>query len=1051
MTNHWADIGNATLVIAMGANPAENHPACMAHINRAREDLTLSDAGGPYKNVRDMAGNEYLSRKPKATLVVIDPRKTRTAAQADHYVRIRPGTNVAFVNGVINYLVNATDGVLNTAGNATLKTRFKSYHEQTVSRNYLNDAGAGTSTAVTWPKYTDATFKIRDASVTNADYERINTPYNTISNLPKSTAVGLPDADPAGMEATGTVYRKLQDHVAAYTLAVTADICGCSTNDIKLVGDLMLAHSRPSSYDGTGTIVHDPKSEFFRSTTFLYAMGLTQHTNGATNVKALAVIQTLLGNMGRCGGGINALRGIHNVQGSTDMGLLYGNIPAYSGNPGVGSSLGSYADGLFGNRLGVKVKSSLTIGAADGAVTYTARFGGTGGNNLRVAHVDTAPNQVLGVAVSGNDVTVTLATDGGGAVTSTATDVATAVNASKAAGMILVASAGGTGASPAAAQVITNLAGGSVDYTRVYTFSNAGIQQRGFLSMTKAFFSDTPHRTGATTAAVGTSDSAIAENQANWDALYGLWPKGNGQNHIKMFREMGAGLTDDSGTIKAAVVWGQNPAVTEPNQGKVRQGLYKLDTLVVTDMFETETAACDRKANGVTYFIPACAHVEEAGSVTNSGRTLQWRYEARTPAGNSKADLELLLRFAFALEGANAFAHIKSVWSSAPLSLVGWGDAYARLFGGQYGWTPGAAFDCEAVAQAVHKQMTAPLNSGGTIWIYFDGYDDGAAAARGGGWPASVTIDGVVYPTGGIRAKSRVGADIGAGALGLKANGNQIYKNWGYSWLVNRRVLYNNNSGTTFDGDVPGDQADVFVSPENVARLFVSNNTGVMDYGINYRTIHRLNDVPRVSGNAIPAVHVLPGRFVAHTEPYESPRPDLVATWGKNSTTDATVSGVANTYQNLIMSDTNIGLVADFPLVLTTIRCVEHFQGGPITRNNHWNVEAEPEPWIELNSVDARTYGISNGDMVRIVTRRVTDASLNFVEPAAYGEGFRARVGVGLQGNQRVAAGVVAIPWHWGEKGLSTGSRANDLTIDAMDANTTIPEYKACLCRIEKI
>ena len=57
----------------------------------------------------------------------------------------------------------------------------------------------------------------------------------------------------------------------------------------------------------------------------------------------------------------------------------------------------------------------------------------------------------------------------------------------------------------------------------------------------------------------------------------------------------------------------------------------------------------------------------------------------------------------------------------------------------------------------------------------------------------------------------------------------------------------------------------------------------------------------------------------------------------------------------------------------------------------------------------------------------------------------------GLAANQRVGKGVVAIPWHWGEKGLSTGSRANDLCIDAGDANTTIPESKACLCRIEKI
>ncbi len=56
-----------------------------------------------------------------------------------------------------------------------------------------------------------------------------------------------------------------------------------------------------------------------------------------------------------------------------------------------------------------------------------------------------------------------------------------------------------------------------------------------------------------------------------------------------------------------------------------------------------------------------------------------------------------------------------------------------------------------------------------------------------------------------------------------------------------------------------------------------------------------------------------------------------------------------------------------------------------------------------------------------------------------------------MDSNQRVGRGVVAIPWHWGDKGLSTGSRANDLCIDAWDANTMIPEYKVCLCKISKI
>ena len=149
----------------------------------------------------------------------------------------------------------------------------------------------------------------------------------------------------------------------------------------------------------------------------------------------------------------------------------------------------------------------------------------------------------------------------------------------------------------------------------------------------------------------------------------------------------------------------------------------------------------------------------------------------------------------------------------------------------------------------------------------------------------------------------------------------------------------------------------------------------------------------------------------------------------------------------------------DYPLVLTTIRCVEHFQGGPITRNNSWNVEAEPVPWIEINSLDAMSAvpPIQDGDWVNVTTARSNSGTDQEGRTRVAGDGlpwaqgFKARVGVGLQSNQRVAPGVVAIPWHWGDRGLSTGSRANDLCIDAFDANTTIPEYKACLCKIAKM
>jgi len=215
-------------------------------------------------------------------------------------------------------------------------------------------------------------------------------------------------------------------------------------------------------------------------------------------------------------------------------------------------------------------------------------------------------------------------------------------------------------------------------------------------------------------------------------------------------------------------------------------------------------------------------------------------------------------------------------------------------------------------------------------------------------------------------------------------------------------------------------------------------------------------------GVGIVTENLYPGRFPAFTEPYESPydgtvagKLNLVAAWGRN--TMGTAAGAPGAAGNLIFGSTQRGTNVNYPLVLTTIRCVEHFQGGPITRNNDWNVELEPEPWIELNSVDALKYGIKDGDPVNVITARgnsTTDQAGRTKadgDSAGFAKGFKARVGVGTQANQRVAPGVVAIPWHWGERGLGKGSRANDLCIDSWDANTRIPEYKACLCSIQKV
>ncbi len=982
MTNNWADMANSTLFVFMGSNAVENHPASIAHILRAHDE------------------------RPAAKMIVIDPRKTRTAVLAEQkggrFIRIRPGTDIAFVMGLVREVIRRMEGLSGSVPQPVRDLFFEFLNEtqssdtDTTRNQFFNIGDETTPSTLRFvpggSKYTDARFVVNSAGT---DYERFD--YKADPGDPDATAVEFLPVKAGDCRDAGTAYSALKAHVAAYTPSVVANICGCTEEELLFVAQAYVDNSRAMSSYLTGQPVvgasdrqQDPRDKAnYRATQMLYAMGLTQHTHGSQNVKAFATLMALTGNVGRAGGAINALRGIHNVQGSTDMGVLQHLIPGYSGNPGLmayghatpamndANAFGKYMDRLWG----------LPVRGANGRQVMNDSYEDAYRTRTEAGALDNATH---------------------------------------------------------------------------------GLQGRGFYNMTLKWFGDFD-----VIDAMPFNDAAAkAAKRAAVDAIYNLWPKTNGDDHITMFRKMAAGQ------IKGCVVWGQNPAVTEPNQKYVRDGLEELDVLVVVDMFDTETSAAKRKSDGVTYLLPACSHVEEAGSTANSGRVLQWRERAIAPVGNSKADLELLLRLAYAFDKADAFSHIRAVWNSAPLN---WGVSnnpadtavYNKLYKDQHGWSPADAvafedrsdttemwyanktapesatvYGSELVAESLYIQCTRPVYTGGTMWLYTGAWDSTRSTnvhVGQGNW----AVDN--------RAKSRNNAD---------PNQTYAYPAWGYSWLVNRRVLYNNL-------DIPGDVVDYYMTPDSVARLFVPAQPATIHYSRWWRFVHGLADRPDVvlpaTSNPASPHYVSPGlsysgRFPGHTEPYETPREDLAALWGRNTrgvakwdlihSGNSDNGGYSGT--TIATSDASYpGPTADptqFPLVLTTIRCVEHFQGGPITRNNPWNVEIEPTPWIEINSADAATYQIKTGDMVNIVTARSNSTSdqEGRTEGEVFAKGFIARVGVGASSNQRVGRGVVAIPWHWGDKGLSTGSRANDLCIDAFDANTRIPEYKACTCRIEK-
>ena len=254
MTNHWNDLANSDCLMIIGCNPAENHPISFKWITKAMEK--------------------------GAKLIVVDPRFTRSAAKADIYARLRPGTDTALMGGLINYVLANDlmhrDYVVNYTNAAFVINKDFAFHEGLFS-GYQKDKRA----------YDVATW----------DYE-----------VDKD---GKPVTDPT-LNHPHCVFQLMKALYARYTPEMVAATTGVPKDVF-----LKLA----AVYGATGQVG--------KSGALLYAMGGTQHSTGVQIIRGYSILQLLLGNMGVAGGGINALRGENNVQGSTDMGLLFNLLPGY--------------------------------------------------------------------------------------------------------------------------------------------------------------------------------------------------------------------------------------------------------------------------------------------------------------------------------------------------------------------------------------------------------------------------------------------------------------------------------------------------------------------------------------------------------------------------------------------------------------------------------------------------------------------------------------------------------------------------------------------------
>ena len=260
MTNHWVDIKNADVILVMGGNAAEAHPCGFKWVTEAKANR-------------------------KAKFIVVDPRFTRSAAVSDFYAPIRPGTDIAFLGGVINYLLS---------------------HDK-IQHEYVKN-------------YTDFSFLVKNEfTFENGIFSGYNADKRSYD---KSTwgyqigADGFVVTDPT-LQNPRCVYQLMKAHYARYTPEVVSSICGTPQDAFLKVCEMMAETAKPD-----------------RTMTIMYALGWTQHSQGSQMIRTGAMVQLLLGNIGMAGGGMNALRGHSNIQGLTDLGLLSNLLPGYMTLPG---------------------------------------------------------------------------------------------------------------------------------------------------------------------------------------------------------------------------------------------------------------------------------------------------------------------------------------------------------------------------------------------------------------------------------------------------------------------------------------------------------------------------------------------------------------------------------------------------------------------------------------------------------------------------------------------------------------------------------------------
>jgi formate dehydrogenase major subunit len=287
-TTFQQDLQNADCVVIMGSNMAECHPVGFQWVMEAK-----------------LRG---------ATIVHVDPRFTRTSAVADLHVPLRAGSDIAFLGGIVNYILsNGREFREYVATYTNAPTIIGDDFQDTEDLDGLFSGFDPEKTA-----YDNSSWQYKDVDETAAaaGSRELHAGSGIAAGGRHGSHGGIlggrpPHQDPT-LEDPRCVFQLLKRHYSRYTPETVEEVCGVPRDLFLRVAETLCASSGPD-----------------RTSAFVYAVGWTQHTVGVQYIRTAAIIQQLLGNIGRPGGGIMALRGHASIQGSTDIPTLYNILPGY--------------------------------------------------------------------------------------------------------------------------------------------------------------------------------------------------------------------------------------------------------------------------------------------------------------------------------------------------------------------------------------------------------------------------------------------------------------------------------------------------------------------------------------------------------------------------------------------------------------------------------------------------------------------------------------------------------------------------------------------------